>query len=192
MDSGDGLSVSALHLQKIDCELPAGGVSCRDLRQRFHDFLHSGWRVYIPGESDASPAAARPTASTRLPVSENDRRRHATLHDDAARSRRPQTCNPPAGGAGEVLPRDCDALLQEPPVACRAEDGDHCSGERVLITGLPGRPELNGQVGTLVKHDPAEGRWRVRMDGGLHLSLRSDTFRATGTGQHLPVNLETA
>eukprot|EP00929_Paragymnodinium_shiwhaense_P031417 TRINITY_DN17603_c0_g1_i2.p1 TRINITY_DN17603_c0_g1~~TRINITY_DN17603_c0_g1_i2.p1 ORF type:complete len:1200 (+),score=276.52 TRINITY_DN17603_c0_g1_i2:156-3755(+) len=48
-------------------------------------------------------------------------------------------------------------------------------GQRVVVTGLKARPELNGQLGAIVEYDETQGRWRVGMhDGSAKLFRREN------------------
>lgn len=45
-------------------------------------------------------------------------------------------------------------------------------GARICVAGLKAQPHLNGQFGSAVEWDSAEGRWRVRMDDGSGKALK--------------------
>uniref|UniRef100_A0A6T1ECE3 Uncharacterized protein n=1 Tax=Alexandrium monilatum TaxID=311494 RepID=A0A6T1ECE3_9DINO len=72
--------------------------------------------------------------------------------DDNATAQHPSSREVPASAAG------LDPLLQ--------------AGSWVHVKGLTGRPELNGQSGSLLEFDVFEGRWRVMLDSGSGFSLR--------------------
>jgi len=54
--------------------------------------------------------------------------------------------------------------------------GDIVEGSSVRVTGLQGRPELNGQVATVVQWDDGEGRWKIRMADGSGKMLNSSNL----------------
>jgi len=51
-------------------------------------------------------------------------------------------------------------------------------GDRVRVTGLSARAELNGQMGTLVEELPYEGRWKVNMDDGTGKVFRGTNLES--------------
>lgn len=66
------------------------------------------------------------------------------------------------------------------------------NGRDVLIDGLQQRPDLNGQIGTLLVHYENTDRWRVRV-GGECLSIKTGNLRPyTFTAPpNVPGNLKT-
>ncbi|CAK0797087.1 unnamed protein product, partial [Prorocentrum cordatum] len=53
-------------------------------------------------------------------------------------------------------------------------------GSRVVVHGIVAQPHLNGQFGTAVEFDEAEGRWKVAMDDGGGKMLRPGNLAACG------------
>ena len=59
-------------------------------------------------------------------------------------------------------------------------------GSKVEIKGLQGKPELNGQRGTITAPLTAKGRWPVRVDGAAtEVTIKPDNLVAL-TGESMP------
>ncbi|CAK0888950.1 unnamed protein product, partial [Prorocentrum cordatum] len=71
---------------------------------------------------------------------------------------------PPATGLDIENPQavEHEVLPAEPPGATEAI----VPGARVVVLGVKAQPHLNGQRGSVVEWDGAEGRWKVLMDDG--------------------------
>ena len=50
------------------------------------------------------------------------------------------------------------------------------------IHGLEGRPELNGQIGTVAKFDETKGRYAVQLEGGAPMLLKQDNLAPLSAG----------
>ena len=48
-------------------------------------------------------------------------------------------------------------------------------GDVVVVHGLQGRAELNGQTGTLLSFDAGQGRWAIRL-AGENVSIKPGTI----------------
>jgi len=53
-------------------------------------------------------------------------------------------------------------------------DSTFRAGQRVVIQGLQGRPELNGHQGTILDYDAQRARWRVHLSNGSGKLLREE------------------
>lgn len=53
------------------------------------------------------------------------------------------------------------------------EESIFAEGDRVRVTGLKTRPDLNGILGSIIEWDDAERRWKVHMDDGSGKMLRT-------------------
>ena len=50
-------------------------------------------------------------------------------------------------------------------------------GQRVMLTGLAARADLNGQFGMCVSHDAHAGRYTVTIEGGGQVALKSANIK---------------
>ena len=77
-----------------------------------------------------------------------------------------------------------------PDAKARPADAKHLEGERVVIHGLKGRPELNGQRGRALKWNPESCRLGVELDtevvGTGTLSVRAENVRLPQAGDAAP------
>ena len=91
--------------------------------------------------------------------------RCAMLHQRCLDATAPSLERAASGGmrrALERLSRAADAAAADG----NGGDGESLSGQRVLVHGLEGRPELNGQRGLVGSYDAAKGRYAVTLEGG--------------------------
>eukprot|EP00928_Gymnodinium_smaydae_P020041 TRINITY_DN17732_c1_g2_i1.p1 TRINITY_DN17732_c1_g2~~TRINITY_DN17732_c1_g2_i1.p1 ORF type:complete len:297 (-),score=52.77 TRINITY_DN17732_c1_g2_i1:161-1006(-) len=69
------------------------------------------------------------------------------------------------------------------PLSCGAASEDSAPklrpGQKVILSGLQSRPELNGKRATLVKYVEEKGRWEVIIDGS-HKLFKADNLEAEG------------
>jgi hypothetical protein len=57
-------------------------------------------------------------------------------------------------------------------------------GDRIRVTSLRSRPELNGAVGNLLKRDASSGRWGVRLEDGELLRVRPENLTPAPPDDH--------
>lgn len=79
------------------------------------------------------------------------------------------------GGRGWTVVKDLESALElaHSRAAKRFEaQGDLCGGQTVRLTGLQACPELNGELGILLRFNDAAGRWLVRLRNGDGKQLR--------------------
>lgn len=60
------------------------------------------------------------------------------------------------------------------------------SGQRVCISGLQGRPELNGQTVVVMGFDQGKGRWLVQLNSTSQMSIKPGNLQSIGAAA-LPV-----
>ena len=90
---------------------------------------------------------------------------------------------PPAGFMAKVKERE--AATAPPPAPPPAADAGELLGLWVKVSGLKGRPELNGKCGTVVDFDAAKGRYVVELDGES-VSLKGANLAPTNEGAPPP------
>lgn len=105
-------------------------------------------------------------------------------------------------GCGKLLkPSSMQAVLREAgpsidPVSEAPESVPDMASlvpaSRVRIAGLKAQSHLNGQFGTLVEWDDADGRWRVRMNDGSGKMLRPANLDLVQIQSSTPRNVQRA
>jgi len=205
MEDGSGLSLRPSNLDRVYAATDAmakqpADCSCAEGAPRKGNFegaaagLARGSRICIKG------VRARPDLNGRhgtLHEFDVDQDRWNIVLDDGSgvalrtanldRADTPPCAMQPASGSAE---RQADVV---------SSVGDLCEGARVCVRDLKVRSELNGLQGSLLEFDRGDGRWRVVMDNGTGLSLRSanlerqnaspsagEPLRCVSQSEHLP------
>ena len=104
----------------------------------------------------------------------------ASANSPSSTPRRRQNTRRAASSLGQLWPIGrCVSGRRTPPRPCVS----HHAGAEVIIHGLKGRPELNGQRGRALKWNPEASRIGVELGEGMgKLSVRAENVRLPRAG----------